>query len=610
MRDLIRRDPAMGSIGRWFTVAGVGAAGLLNVLGLAVARQRGLVAGSELVDGFYTYLVFSLAVAWVFLIDARGERYRRFDIALPIPGRRLWVSHTIVLSMAAVGVTVLVGGMASAIGWMLSERLPEVLAGFAGQMLLTTARAASTAVLGAVLVQSVAPAASRVSGRGAGLRLAGALVAVPLVAVALRSLPPVFVLVPPVVAVLLGRGTWRTMPAALSFEGASGERRRAPAGGGTLVGARRGGVPRALSLFSLAFRALNKMPLAPIVMIPALFAFGVLLSGAKRAALGGEPYRFAMVFLVSYMLLAGCAVPPMRLFLLDAFPISRKKLFAVSVLPMVILLAIGYAGGRLWGDARLADRELVTYAQIEDAYHIRVPIEYCSIAWDGVPPENTSPWGESHEAWSTPVGRFTGAVLYSPFSAPEGSSPEFVALQLSRAIEAVYGERLEPRTILERYLEVTGEGRTVPRGGAFSLREELAGARPLPLGPVFPILMLVIVAPWFPLLRLYCRTLRAGISLRTKRTVYWSAMGALFLLHIFFYMKGVMGEPGFWEASAFAEIGVRDWAASMPGGALIIWAVCGLAVFALYRFAEAEFGRVESNPGEDEAMTFLMRPTT
>jgi len=608
MRDLIRRDPARGSLGRWLVIAGVAAAALLNVVGLVLARQPDRIAAVELLNGFATYLVLSLAVAWVLFVDATGERYRRFDITLPLPSRRLWLSHTIVLSIAVVGVTATVGGIAAVLGWALSSKLPEILDGFAGQALLLAARFASAGVLGAVLVQSVAPATSRISGRRAAFGFAAAVAAVSAVAAALRLLPAALVVIPIFIAVLVGRATWSAVSPAISFQGSSKERRYAPVGEGISDGAGRTGIARAWFSFWTMYRALNKMPLAPIVMIPMLLAFGVLLSGVKRAAAGGTPFRFSMVFLVSYMLMASCAVPPMRLFLFDAFPISRRKLFAVSVLPILVLLFIGYGGGRIAGDAKLAERELVEYVHIEDSYHIRVPIEYCSIDWDGEPPESASPWGESHAPWSTSLGGITDAVIYSPFSAPEGSSPEFIALQISRAVAAVYGERVEPESILDHHLEVGEDGRLVPRGGAFSLRGELAGVRPRPLGPVFPVLMLTIAAPWLFLVRLYYRSLRAGISLRTKRIVYWCSMGLLFAVHIAFYLKGIASEPGFWEGSAFVEIVIREWAANMPGGAVGVWVICGLAAFGLYRFAEAEFARIESNPGEEKAMELLMRP--
>jgi len=72
---------------------------------------------------------------------------------------------------------------------------------------------------------------------------------------------------------------------------------------------------------------------------------------------------------------------------------------------------------------------------------VEVPREFWEIAWDGEPPEVTSPWGESYR----PVGRsiYPGsrAVVYLPFETISEHSSRFLALQANRAVGAVHGEK-------------------------------------------------------------------------------------------------------------------------------------------------------------------------
>jgi len=605
----IRRDPAMRYVGR--ATAGALVAGFLILNAAAFQRARAAEAGVDWLAGYNHAMMLGvwIPVLVVLTVAAFDRRVRRFDMATPAEAGSLWLAHTAGLVLAALA------ALASTVGaaWIV-ERSVDALIGRSGPRLgveinVLAYRLACVAALVVVLLQSVDPAVSRLSLRArhvvpTALVLAFGLAVVP----ALDRAHPAAALVLPTVAAALAvgirrrfRGPFRLSPSHASLRGGAPPQAVAP---GSVAGrpADRGSIrkeaPSPFLVGAMVVRIITKMPLMPLIGVPLTLGFGFALSGWIRAWGGGGGARFMLVPLTAYMLLAFVGYPPRRLYLLDGLPVSRRSVFAAVILVPALILAAGYAGGRIAADRRLDGRELVEFVEIEGRHYTRVPIEYCEIAWDGDAPRPSSPWGESAEPWTKEILRGRPHLVYSPFSVDGGSSIDFVALQISRAVEAVYDARVEPEAIRERYLEVAEDGSVRPKENALTIRRDL-GLRVRPLGPVFPFMALVAGALWLLTATPYFSHLRADVPERSRKSAFW--LGMLGLLGVHLVQTGflMMSRTSSWVVSGVWEIAIARVSAAIPAGRIVVWVVAALVLAFLYRFAERRFLLIESSPGDD-----------
>ena len=122
--------------------------------------------------------------------------------------------------------------------------------------------------------------------------------------------------------------------------------------------------------------------------------------------------------------------------------------------------ALGYGVGRLVEESSGQRTEQIVFENSEDGYGLKVPPGAWSISAVGESQVVTAPWGEDHIAQSVPVLKGLPGYLWKPFTTPLEASPEFVAWQISRAVQVVHGLDISPEEIQERYLE-SGTGSRV-----------------------------------------------------------------------------------------------------------------------------------------------------
>ena len=132
----------------------------------------------------------------------------------------------------------------------------------------------------------------------------------------------------------------------------------------------------------------------------------------------------------------------------DAWPISRRLIFAHAFWPLVIPYALGAGCGVLIEQTKARPSTMVEFRKGQ----VATPYEFREIAPDGVPPTIGSPWGETHTPRGTPVLPWTDVVVYDPYEIGENSSRRFAALQVDRAVAAVHGD---PAPDPSRYVEPT-----------------------------------------------------------------------------------------------------------------------------------------------------------
>jgi hypothetical protein len=349
---------------------------------LLIATAIGLAYGALAQEDTRLPLVTGIGPL-LLLLAAPNRRATLFEAALPIPARSLFLARLLFV------LAVVWAPMAA-----LSLRHPGTALG-AGLVL----SAASVFILTARVEQFGAPGSWAIAVAAAaacvGLyqQLGGHDVAVSALCVA-------------AIAVRLAM-VWPRIPS--SFQAAPCEPRRPRA--------ERAGAPtREINLPLVP--VLRSMLWAPVVML-ALAVF--------QAAIG----------MWTYAIIAACGVPAasrrsMRW--LWGLPISRRTLLAITVGPVVFSVTGGYALG-VWLRPMVP---AVPYPVASEG-HSSTPIECWRFARGATAPSIRAPWGETANPISV---RMPGFVAYHPFTAPAGSSPEFVRWQFARATEAIYGQAM------------------------------------------------------------------------------------------------------------------------------------------------------------------------
>jgi hypothetical protein len=618
---LFRRDASMRFVGRWMFVGPAFTVAILGVV--AGARLAGGVGPEKsLVDVALTLLAIWLPTA-AYLGVASGERRcSRFDMGLPVSSSDLWVAHGLAMACSGLAVLAVTACATWALGCVAGHWVYEIPVAFSQGVVPLALRVAAVSLLSVAISQSVSPSLERIPrGRTLVWSTIGLIGALFGLIVVLALLPLAVSLVPLAAAGALG---WRTLrglagtvvvvplePTAPCGEGKRGVAQAPSRGQASDWGAvrRRGRAGRAWLLVMTIYRSMTKKLLAPVIAVPILVIAGYTMSGAFGGAIrSDDTIRFSLLFITSYAMLAFSGLPPRRLYFFDPIPVSRRFIFAIIYLHLVLLLGLGYGVGRIVADRAESGRELISYVERDDHYYVSVPLHNGGIALDGSSPLATSAWGESHEVWSREVWSGRSRVVYSKFSTPHGSSREFVALQISRAVKDIYGEEISPEEVSARYLAVDAAGRVVPAGSELTLRGDHPEWRVLSHGPVFPVMMLVVCGMWLLALSAYLGTLRPGFTEKQRKGIFWWGMVILMGLHFLQFVLLFTGTLDHWILSGFWMIVIGELTERLPGGAVSVWFLCGLILFLLYRMAERRFIRVESVPGDDIRVSLIGRP--
>lgn len=183
------------------------------------------------------------------------------------------------------------------------------------------------------------------------------------------------------------------------------------------------------------------------------------------------------------------------------------------------------------------------------------------------------------------------AAAYSPYSAPPGSSARFVALQISRAVETVYGVSIGPETIEERYLIRRKDGSVVPRGEGLTLRKDYSILTPKS-GPMFPALVALTAVPWLLLIALLLRAYRAGIREWVRQTIVWGSLAVLLGFVFATSIADIFEVMQQWAIRALVEVPVMRLGQT-AAGTLAVWIVAGLLLAAAYRIVQRQFVHME-----------------
>ncbi len=609
----LRRDPSVRVLPKWLLIAPLSCSVLMGVLGLLAYRIGPGFLRSDFYRTSWLVGVVWLPLALYLVFGRTRTRCNTFDMGLPISAKRLWLTHVLAVFLSASIVGLSSIGIV-ALHDTIRQRLtagdfPDL--GAAGLIIPVVSVLALVVVvlqahdLGLQTVRrtwGTTFVAVTVLVGGLGMMLV------------LGLLPELWGLLPVVAALVLGFYVWRSVPAVFSIVP------REPSDAGRVDAHRegrwsaelrkkRGATARwttpvtVLSLLSrgVAPGALIKVSLLPVLGGPILLFWGLFASGVFFEGSFGE---FDLAIISAYMLFAFVGGPMEQLHFLDAMPIARSRLFAAVVLPIVVVLALGYFAGALW----MAEREAATpRVQFQtavaeamfppypfEAPMVRVPIEYAAVAWDGNTPDTIAPWGETQETFSVDVSRLEDARLYTPFATPAGSSIDFVALQISRAIEAVYGESIPLDQIRERYLTLDPDGIVVPGTEAgLTLRDDYPDLDPPARLPTSAVAFAVIAGLFLLMVGVYSRAFRTNIGVRGRKWAFFGVLFGALAVHVAQFLLNILATKPY-VSTGILKIHLKHAVDILPGGGPAVWLLCALVLTAIYLVAQRQFERIEA----------------
>ena len=584
---LIRQDPARSGLLR--AVAISLAIGLLMRVVPDLGEEFTRLSADNLPGGFAPmYLVFTALVATFVLGANAWTRSSRLALGLPLSTRRVWAVR--IGSLAAVAL-LSIGALAAVTGlsFDLETRRLEMNA----VVFLAAARAAATSLLLICLYQLPQSERDRIPiDLPYVVYIIGATLLTLLFSAAqITSMAGTLILLAIVVA--LGLYLWRRVPSTFSA-GPTVEESETPLW--SMPDERDFVIAEplddktlaidqkrpSLKLHGVLFRGLKANLLAWIFLI----VVGVSAAVVTAEFLGGTNAFLPLFFLVVYSLpVLQTAVDGMAPF--DPLPIPRRLLWAHSVGPMIVSIALGAGVSMI---VFLLNPQPFTQVNYEGCC-VRVPWDYLEITRSGHAPTITAAWGESSTPRAHPLWRGRSIALYDPFEVGPESSPRFAELQLRRAVEKVYGISIPTERRSVSYKIPAGLDDSVERGTA--TLDEIRGRMSSDRNRSAAVALLLLTV--FGTTVLLTFLLQFGSSVHHK-VFKRASIGFFIILGVIAVAVSAARLLGFteiWYVGALMSIGVRSLAHSIPLPTPILWFLCVTFWVGAYLILERIFSTIE-----------------
>jgi hypothetical protein len=609
---------------------------LIAAIGISVARDTMVRRGDwdipfhDASHGVLAVAIWFL-VAFYLLYGNVAGRSARFHLSLPLSSRQLWLSHvlSLVLGMSAIfAVALAFVGTRTALAGVQPLFGPFLPGAFF--------KVGSVLVLAIGLVQLLKPELHEIPMR---VSMVVAMIAIGaldlIVLIVVSRVPPVVSIAPLAIGVGLlgfayvslprslsiasreparedadrdgGRSSWGAGGrgpdrASLEVPGAAGTAAVTRAGEGTagaalVTAGRDGAVPRVAlqargrflahrTVVGLLMRHWGVMLFGPWAIF-----LGFYLSGAWPDGMSGPIYVAVAWACMNGPFVYGVT----RLRAIDHLPVSRRIFFAYLMIPTFAVVAVGLALGSFVGRGVFKEDWLWDrFLRIEGRPERAVPYDFLEVAWDGVPPPVTSPWGEEHEPWRRSIFGESDVVLYRQYDTPPGASREFVAYQVKRALLAEYGPAFPAESIERRYVRAARDCGCTHWKDWYRLVNGYDRS-PADPGALLPLMVAFVGVPWFLFVRLALWASHGAVS-KTRRILPAVALGAaVALLTVGIILLGATTDlVSGWMMTAFAWIMLRSAAEAVPGGTPILWLLAVTALGASYLLAQSQFLRSEA----------------
>lgn len=592
MRALLYRDPLLRALPRLLLIA-VPFALVFGQIGHLLALRGQAVPGATMPQEgpVQALLLFGIwtPLALLLLFGAAARGCHRMDLTLPIPARRLWLAHQQALWI--VGVILLCAGayvpvgFYHLLGFLLREDFPPL--GMRMTPLLPRAFAGLALLIGVVQQWNRRIWRQRAD-RSYIVRALILYIGLYGLVLVLVNLHLAFTLLPMAAALVLGWRAYRSAPRVLDLVGEPGAARPAGDACAQEMGSGRKGL-----VHRVCWATAGGGGWAWLGGLVIAF-FGFLAAGGAEVFFEWEDTRIMNIFMSSYVLLALSGVTTHRMISLDHLPLSRRVLFAYTVIPAALALLIGYGAGHIVVERAPAAGEKIFYVEEEGHYGLRVPLRFFKFTTAATAPGYIASSGEEHPAWSLPLFRGSSWKLYKPFTTPETSSRAYVGEQLSRAIEEIYGAHIRAEELSARYFTENDSGRVVLREGALTVGADYPHLRTRDFETfIAPLLLLLIGLFWLLPNALQLRTQRAGIGRGVQMGVRVTLLVLLIALNTLpiGLAMGNVADPHALQASL--EIMARRIAETLPGGGVTLWGLSALLLVTAYLISQRQFENIE-----------------
>lgn len=588
----LKREWATWTLLWWLPIAAV-----LGIWIFGMCRYAGSEIGPIPFDDMTSGTYFGLFLTWMLMsiaLLAAGANQRcsgLLDLALPLDPRRLWLGHMAAVMLPLIGMLTVAMGIV-AVGNGLSGIRPLVQPG----LLSFGLHIAGAFVLALALLQSSKPSLFRIRyTRGYALLTIFSIAGVLGLVVLLGTVRLVFVLIPFGAALLLFVRIYCRLPASFSLVPLEPDCGDLPDPIRTIDGALDRTPPAEKGSFWLVHSTIWRSAIGNWTWVfPVAFGYHGLVLSMSFTVDEGRGTAFVYLFFTWSILSCWLLLTIRRLYVLDALPISRHRIFAVFVVTALVCLAAGYGVGVGIGAAAGDFPPQIKLEAVDCCSRIQIPHEYRQIAWDGTIPPSIAPWGEEALPVGIPLFKGGGASSYSPFDIAPDSSVDFVAWQLGRAVEAVYGETIAAGVIRDRYLAVGPEGRVQPRNQGFGLLEDHGELESGAGTGVIPVVFLVVALPWMIFGALIYRSQRG----RSCGTLWLAGAIGGFVLVLLVGMVGLAADSvGLLDLVAFSDLFavlVRTLYEVLPGGGITVWAGAIVLFAGGYLLARKEFQSLEA----------------
>ena len=562
---LLRQDPAWGSL----------------LFGLPISYLYGMVLRSAIADGegrglfVFLVLVYFMVAAWVVIASNISSRCSRLALTLPIATQKLWLLRIVSL-LGVSGLSWL--AFSSSVLWNVAPLSADLDPPF---MRLLLWKVGMAQVLLPFLLQTPKLELFKIPADAWYYAYVAIVIFLLILFISLVPMTAIAASAAIVIAVILGAFIYIKLPRSLSIAPAkfddSVEKAIEPKIPVDLEATRGESIPQKISLNWTSFRILFHHWIGWLGFLSmVLFAMTLVFSYFDSRSLTTQGSVLALW--IWALLSNGIA----RMYKIDPWPISRRRLLVWTLLPglVAILLGIGFATGIRKINPR--DFAMVEYR----GHELKVPSEFQEVDWQGQVPLQTAPWGESHQPQAMKLWPGGDAAVFNPYEVSTEQSLKFRAWQTARAVARVHdGNPNATAEILldDEYREALEKGSMKVEasiGQGSSLR-----SRTLAMSITFGMATLTLIL-------IFGMSIYRGFTAQKNWfipafiAVVGGSLLALFTADHF----GILSVRA---VDSLPIILTRQWVESSSAPTWLLWTLPGITALIAYRLLEDQFRRIE-----------------
>ena len=613
MKTLLQQDPAMRVLG-WKALIIISLF-ITFISGLGIYLSIAWGDSPEyktMAPGVFQTLLW--LIPGVFhLMPSSANRCNSMVMGLPIPAPKLWLTHLTVLILSQLGILLVVAIILFITNASLDQNTVKTFIPDPGLPLLFL-NTVFGMFLFTIILQTQSPHLLAPSSQGR-LPMTTGLWLLMLMVLILCQYVPILMVLLPISSILLGIRTYKQIPEVFQLD-------LQPKSEVSFTNQEQASQEWANQWTDVAVTPLRahwiqfttimaslhcRVGVTHLIFVPFLFGLGMILSSYSPLNMDSGS-RLIYIPLTAYMVVVFFMPMATRLYTLEAFPISRNRIFAIMMLPNLLFLGLGFGVGEWMSIGKRQTEELVEYKMRGNYYGVKVPLSQFKIAWEGLPPLNTSPWGESYEPTQVPFFKGSKAVLYSPYSTQKESSKAFVALQISRAVGDFYGETLSPQEIEAHCLTLQSSGQVALKGESLKLHQRFPQLTAPPAPPITPSILALTGLVCAMSLILTMTLFRANITGARRNKRFWVIAGLLLVFHVAFFPLTISGLLKIKVVGALLDILMVHLHQTVPGFNVLHHAFGLILCVLAYFVTQSQFKKVEVLPLREGETPITLTP--